>query len=148
MGKRFKTEIKETKKKKKIHKYDYSMLITFIGLTVFMALLPIVMFLFVEYSNMFRYIGYVIVLIISAIMIIRTMKNPEKDTSFYKPVYGLLITLLVFCIKPASDIYYYVAGLTSIAFSIWSFYDIVTQFNLLTTRKLPQLGARGGDENA
>ena len=81
-------------------------------------------------------------------MIIRKIKDPEKDTSFYKPIYGLLITLLVFCIRPASDIYYYIAASVSIAFTMWSFYNIIDKFNILTTRKLPQLGARGGDENA
>ena len=142
------TSKKIENKTKKSYKYDYSLLITLIVLTLVISGIPTIALLYTEYPEMFKYIGYAAVLIISVIIAIRTIKSPEKDASFYKPIYGLLITLVIFCIKPALDIYYYVAGLTSIAFSIWSFYDIVTQFNLLTTRKLPQLGARGGDENA
>lgn len=142
------TSKKIENKTKKSYKYDYSLLITLIVLTLVISGIPTIALLYTEYPEMFKYIGYAAVLIISVIIAIRTIKSPEKDASFYKPIYGLLITLVIFCIKPALDIYYYVAGLISIAFSIWSFYDIVTKFNLLTTRKLPQLGARGGDENA
>mgnify|MGYP007070291383 CR=1 FL=1 len=81
-------------------------------------------------------------------MIIRKILKPEKDTSMYKPICGLLITLIVFCLKPASDIYYYTVAIISIGMTCLSFYNIIDKFNMLTTRKLPQLGSRGGDENA
>ena len=113
-----------------------------------MMVIPSFMKIFEEHTIILKYLGVVVVLITCSVLAIRTIKNTKKDTSFYKPIFGLLITLIVFCIKPASDIYYYAAGLISIAFSIWSFYNIINKFNILTTRKLPQLGARGGDENA
>ena len=51
-------------------------------------------------------------------------------------------------ILPPQDMYYYVAALISIGIAILSFYNIIAKLNILTTRKLPQLGRRGGDENA
>ena len=113
-----------------------------------MMIIPLFMEICKEYPNIIKYVGFISVLVVCAVLVISVIKNTKKDTSFYKPIFGLLITLIVFCIKPASDIYYYAAGLISIAFSIWAFYNIINKFNILTTRKLPQLGARGGDENA
>ena len=141
-------EEETTPKKRKEYKYDYSLVKVFIILFSILGILPAIAMISKEYPNQFKYIGYITILVISAIMVVRKIKYPEKDTSFYKPIYGLLITLLVFCIRPASDIYYYVAALISICITIWSFYNIIDKFNLLTTRKLPQLGSRGGDENA
>lgn len=138
---------KDLKRKTDIKSNKFQMIFwiwIFIGGMLMITLLPIL----IEFPGVFKFFGYIALLIISAIMIIRKIKDPEKDTSFYKPIYGLLITLLVFCIRPASDIYYYIAAFVSIAFTMWSFYNIIDKFNILTTRKLPQLGARGGDENA
>ena len=100
------------------------------------------------FSTLFKYIGIAIIPISLLIMIIRKMRYPDKDISLYKPLLGLLITIVVFCIRPASDIYYYIAALISISITMWSFYDIIKKLNILSTRKLPQLGKRGGDENA
>ena len=112
--------------------------------------LPILYFLgyALGFSTLFKHIGIAIIPISLLIMIIRKMRYPDKDISLYKPLLGLLITIVVFCIRPASDIYYYIAALISISITMWSFYDIIKKLNILSTRKLPQLGKRGGDENA
>ena len=68
--------------------------------------------------------------------------------SFFKPMIGLIITILVFVLKPVEDMYYYIVAFISIFMAMWSFYNIIQKINILTTRKLPQLGKRGGDENA
>ena len=78
----------------------------------------------------------------------KTKKKSSIDISILKPLAGLLITIVIFILKPASDIYYYTAAIASIFMAIWSFYNIISKYNILTTRKLPQLGKRGGDENA
>lgn len=70
------------------------------------------------------------------------------DASFIKPLVALMITISMFIINPPQDIYYYVAALVSIGIAILSFSNIIAKLNILTTRKLPQLGSRGGDENA
>ena len=144
------TDLKEdhNDKKMKKSKHEYHLLILFILLSLAMVFFPIFAMIANEFPNLLKGIGYIAIIIISAILIIRKLNNPEKDSSFFKPIYGLLITLLIFCIKPASDIYYYIASLISIIITIWSFYNIIDKLNILTTRKLPQLGARGGDENA
>ena len=70
------------------------------------------------------------------------------DFGIYKPIIGLIITFAIYFLNPAEDIYYYNSALISIGFTIWSFYNIIKKANILTTRKLPQLEKRGGDENA
>ena len=140
-----KGSIKEEKPKKK--KINMDLLIILSSVFVIFAV-PFLILLCMEYPILPKLVGYFVLAIISIFMVIRILKNPEKDISIYKPTCGLLITLLVFCLKPASDIYYYSAAIFSIAMSIWAFYNIVEKYNILTTRKLPQLGKRGGDENA
>ena len=78
----------------------------------------------------------------------KKISNFKADTSWLKPGFGLCITLLLFALKPAQDIYYYIVALVSIGMTILSFYNIIDKYNMLTTRKLPQLEKRGGDENA
>ena len=72
----------------------------------------------------------------------------KRKMGIYMPVVGLIITVLVFCLKPASDLYYYLAAFASIGTAILSFSEIIKKYNILTSKKLPQLGKRGGDENA
>ena len=126
--------------------FDSGLIVLFI--IIASILIAFLAMLYNEYKELFKIIGFAIVVIIAAFAVARKIINPEKDISFYKPLLGLLITMCVFFIGPASDIYYYIAALVSIGMSVISFYDIISKYNILTTRKLPQLGKRGGDENA
>lgn len=76
------------------------------------------------------------------------MKFSEKIKKIYKPIIGIIIAIVIFILNPVSDLFYYGGTIISIIMTIWSFYDIIKELNLLTTRKLPQLEKRGGDENA
>lgn len=58
-----------------------------------------------------------------------------------------LIGVAVFFANPVKDIYYYLAIIAILAVTGISYVGIIKQHNLLTTRKLPQLNARGGDED-
>ena len=81
-------------------------------------------------------------------------KNSSKQvkipsfSKIWKPLVGLLLAVALVVLNPVSDVYYYSGAIVSILLTIWSIFDIVKGINLLTTRKLPQLGRRGGDENA
>lgn len=81
----------------------------------------------------------------------KTKVKKEKTKSFsklIKPIIGLILAIAILILNPVSDVYYYAGAIASIVLVIWSFADLVKEYNLLTTRKLPQLGKRGGDENA
>ncbi len=75
-------------------------------------------------------------------------KFSEKAPKLLKPFIGLIIAIAIFIWNPVSDVYYYAGAIASIIMTIWSFFDLIKEINLLTPRKLPQLGRRGGDENA
>lgn len=77
----------------------------------------------------------------------RKTKVEGKFKKLYKPIIALIIAIIIFIINPVSDVYYYGGAVLSIIMTIWSFADLVKQLNLLTTRKLPHLEKRGGDEN-
>ncbi len=75
------------------------------------------------------------------------VKAPKKK-GLWKPMIGFLICVAFAVINPVNDIYSYIAAIVAMALICWCFRDIISAHNILTTRKLPQLGARGGDENA
>lgn len=144
-----KNESISSKNKKKAKKNGGITLAVIIILSVIsFNLLPFIIVALAEYPNIIQYIGMAVIIGTVFAMIMRKILKPENDTSMYKPICGLLITLIVFCLKPASDVYYYTAAIISIGITSLSFYNIIDKFNILTTRKLPQLGSRGGDENA
>ena len=72
----------------------------------------------------------------------------KKKAALAKPVIAIVISAIILISSPALDYYYYGAALISMVLIVWSFFDLIKQHNLLTTRKLPHLGKRGGDENA
>ena len=136
------------KTKKKDKKSSGTTTLIVIGIILGINLLPFIFVALAAIPNILEYIGIATIAGTIFAMIIRKILYPEKDISIYKPICGFLITLIVFCLKPASDLYYYTAALVSIGMAIISFYNIIDKLNILTTRKLPQLGSRGGDENA
>lgn len=72
----------------------------------------------------------------------------EKLPTLIKPFAGISAAVLILLINPAEDLFYYFGAVICMAMVIWSFRDLIEHHNMLTTRKLPQLGKRGGDENA
>lgn len=72
----------------------------------------------------------------------------QRIKKIYKPLISIIVAILIFIVNPVSDVAYYVGAIVSIIATIWSFFDLIKEINLLTTRKLPHLEARGGDENA
>ncbi|MBP3707773.1 MAG: hypothetical protein J6J36_04100 [Clostridia bacterium] len=72
----------------------------------------------------------------------------ERIKKIYKPLISIIVAIIIFMANPASDVVYYIGAIVSIITTIWSFFGLIKEINLLTTRKLPHLEARGGDENA
>ena len=75
-------------------------------------------------------------------------KSSYKSKYLFKQLAAVGIAALMLVMRPTDDYYYYIAAGVAFLLIVWSFYDIIRQQNLLTTRKLPHLNARGGDENA
>lgn len=79
-----------------------------------------------------------------------TYPAPFKDklAVFLKPGLGMIASLVVFIWNPPNDLIHYGVAIAALVLIAWSFADIVSAHNKLTERKLPQLGRRGGDEDA
>ncbi len=84
----------------------------------------------------------------------RRRKAPAGETLrgrlsvLYKPILALVLSLLILAVHPVRDEFYYLGSAVCMGMIGWSFLDILRRHNLLTTRRLPQLNRRGGDENA
>lgn len=72
----------------------------------------------------------------------------EKLPTLIKPLGGILTAIVILIVNPVSDWFYYLGAFACMGTVLWAIMDIIRQHNLLTTRKLPQLNRRGGDENA
>jgi len=76
------------------------------------------------------------------------MYGRKKLPYLVKPLVGIGIAVLLLWIKPVSEIWYYAGALACMILTGVTFVNIIRYHNRLTTRKLPQLNRRGGDENA
>ena len=61
---------------------------------------------------------------------------------------GLVLGTVVTVFKPVSDLYYYGAAILLIATIIFMEKELIEQYNLTATRKLPQFDKQGGDDRA
>ncbi len=60
----------------------------------------------------------------------------------------LIIGIVLFVIPFTSDYVYYACSAAVMVGVALSFVGIIKQYNIISTHKMPQLEARGGDENA
>ena len=141
----------QSKKNKKVkikkHNQDITIII-FASIICLPMIIGLGSLIFMAIPLLFKFLGIALLIMSPIIMLDYKNKHPKKNLGIYKPIIGLILTIAVFLIRPVLDMFYYIASLVSIVLSIWSFKNIIEMYNLLTTRKLPQLEKRGGDENA
>jgi hypothetical protein len=61
---------------------------------------------------------------------------------------GIAVGTAVRIIHPVSDIFYYGAAILSLVTVFFTLKDVIEQYNILSTRKLPQFDKQGGDDRA
>lgn len=71
----------------------------------------------------------------------------EKWRTLIKPLAGIVLAAAILLANPVSDWFYYIGAFACMGTVLWAILDIIRQHNMLTTRRLPQLNRRGGDEN-
>lgn len=64
------------------------------------------------------------------------------------PLISIVLAILILIWNPVYDIFYYIGVIVCMLMAALTFTDLIELHNRLTTRKLPQLNKRGGDENA
>lgn len=76
------------------------------------------------------------------------MYGRKKLPYLARPFLGTLLAGIIFYLKPVSEFAYYMGGFACMIFSGVTFVKIIKYHNILTTHKFPELGKRGGDEDA
>ncbi len=153
--------------KKSVDKHTKTILIVLVSVFAAMYILPIV--LRFGLIILLRFISYIPIRMIIALMLLCMIGGPawlvwffgrkkankelkpkfkEKIRTLVKPLVGILAASIILLCNPVSDWIYYIGSFLCMASVLWAFSDIMKQHNALTTRKLPQLNKRGGDENA
>ena len=72
----------------------------------------------------------------------------EKITTVFGIGAVVIAALLVFAIKPVSDVPYYVLCILEAVFFGFSFKHTLSNYNVMATRRLPQFDRKGGDDRA
>lgn len=86
-------------------------------------------------------VGVVIAFILKKYM--KTLKGALPV--LIKPMAAVVLAVAVLIWHPVSDLYYYGGAVISMGAIVWTLMDIIGRYNVLSTRKLPQLNRRGGD---
>ena len=74
-----------------------------------------------------------------------TVKKSLVFTTIIKPIIALILPFIIIFSDIADDIYFYGTAVVSCLLILFTFYDIVIQYNKLSKNKIPQLEKRGGD---
>lgn len=71
-----------------------------------------------------------------------------KKAPLFSSIFAVIACVIIAVLQPASDIFYYGAVILSLLAICYSFKDIITYYNILATRRLPQFDRTGGDDRA
>ncbi|MBO7729849.1 MAG: hypothetical protein J6S31_03220 [Lachnospiraceae bacterium] len=131
-----------------------------IGSTFFMAIFILGVIYFVTSSPGIAILGFLVILAARIVWNLVQRRKPrpnkkiivaapmkEKIGTLWKCLAAFVVVGAVAIIFPVNDIYFYIADIIAILLTGWTVLDIVRSHNLLTMRKLPQFGKRGGDEH-
>ena len=73
-----------------------------------------------------------------------------KEKSFFWIPLGIIgfVHLIDNTVGLVSDLWFYGSSMVIMAYTVWCVIRIVSRYNRLTTRKLPQFNRTGGDDSA
>lgn len=147
-GKLFKVKWKASDNgKKKMSKTDKWIVIMIVGIFVVMWS-P---FLFVMVGNIGLWVVILIITIISSIKGLKIHKmipSTKGMFGFLSGMIAIIIGGIIVFINPVSDIYYYAGTLLVLLAVLITIIDIIRNYNILSTRELPQFRKQGGDDFA
>ena len=95
-----------------------------------------------NFSDTVLYIVLGAVVALALFLTIRTVvkkKDEFKSSSAIKPWIGIAFCALAILLKPVQDYWYYIAASASILLMLLSIVDIIRQYNIASTHKMPQL---------
>ena len=75
-------------------------------------------------------------------------KEDQHRTGFFLMLVAHAISCTIGLLRPVSDIFYYTGVLLLLISMILVILDIISYYNVLSTRKLPQFEKKGGDDRA
>ena len=101
-------------------------------------------------SVLFIWIALAVTLIFGIISLIK-VKNITAKKGIPGSIWtmsALILASVVAFIKPTADIYYYISNIICLAAVFLALLDLISGYNILATRPLPQFEYRGGDDRA
>lgn len=78
----------------------------------------------------------------------KNIGTKKKIPGFVGALMAVLIAFLILFVNPVSDIFYYVGVIISLIAVFFTLLDLIQNYNILATRKLPQFDYKGGDDRA
>ncbi len=148
MNRQIQSGVKQKSSKKSAHFLVGSVLLIYTTVTIAFSAISIVKSLL---SSNFIWI----IILIAAVTIAATGFSKIRKVPGKKGMLGLVTALcgialgaVVQIINPVSDIYYYGAAILLLIAVFFTLKDVIEQYNILSTRRLPQFDKQGGDDRA
>ena len=82
------------------------------------------------------------------------LKIKKKETVTFRPIglFSAIASIVIWAVlwfsKPASDIFYYGGTIVALMGVFLMIKDVISYYNIMATRKLPQFDRKGGDDRA
>lgn len=130
----------------------FSKLLKYAGLVIW-GVLMIVM-IGSQIGSLFKYLIWPAIIIgtiicsVSAIKEIRKLEAVNNYLSVIMSIMVIAMAALVALVAPVHDAWYYGGAILTLFAVAFNFIEIIRNYNLLTTRKLPQFEKKGGDDYA
>ena len=75
-------------------------------------------------------------------------KNKQKSYFWIPLIVSGIILAAEFTVGLVSDLWFYIGAIVNMGYIVWCVTRIVSRYNRLTTRRLPQFNRTGGDDSA
>lgn len=124
-----------------------------VGSTITTAIVLCVFYGISLYISRYFTVFLTVIIALSSIFSNNDTRKMLKENDIHNtfPLGGLtaiIVSFLIIVINPVSDIYYYAGAIISFLGIAATIMQIITKYNVLTTRKLPQFDKKGGDDRA
>lgn len=79
---------------------------------------------------------------------LKTRQNSGSNWISFINIAAIILSIVIMFMQPVSDWYYYGCVIISLFAELILIMDVITRYNLLATRPLPQFNHKGGDDHA
>ena len=90
----------------------------------------------------------IVYLCVKGIKMNREISETNGPIGFWSAMISVFLCMIIAFINPVEDLYYYLGAIVSMIGVLITLVNIIKNYNVLATRRLPQFNKQGGDDRA